>query len=231
MTRATSSFGILWFRQGLMGAAGLVYFLVLIAGFFYLRFPFSLVQNHLEAEMARTSDLSIHAASRLNSFPFTLIWENLSLSGAPFPLEGPVKADQFLVDLELWPLLQGDISLRFTAEKLVASVTGFPSPVVLSTVHGHLRCQATMCELKQLTGQGPEGRLSAAGEIQLQDPRSESRLALDLTITSNNVAEGGNQSGGILRILGIQPGQTSELKLKGTLGQPSMSLVSTQTLG
>ncbi len=229
MIRAISSF--LWSYQGLMGAAGLVYFFVLIAGFFYLRFPFSLVQNHIEAEMARTSDLRINAASRRNSFPFTLIWENLSLSGTSSPLEGPIKADHFLVDLELWPLLQGETSLRFTAEKLVASVTGFSSPVTFSTVHGHLRCEATVCELKQLTGQGPEGRLIAAGEIQLQDPWSESRLALDLTITSNPVAEGANQIGGILRILGIQPGQTSELKLEGTLGQPSMSLVSTKTLG
>ncbi len=208
MTRATSSLGLLWSRHGLVGATGLVYFLVLIAGFFYLRFPFSLLQNHLEAEMARTSDLRINAVSRRNSFPFTLIWENLSLNGTPSPLEGPIKTDQFLVDLELWPLLQGETSLRFTAEKLVASVTGFSSPVTLSTVHGHLRCHATVCELKQLTGQGPEGRLTAAGEIQLQEPRSESRLALALTITStsNPAAEGANQIGEILRILGIQPG-------------------------
>ena len=185
MTRATSSLGLLWSRHGLVGAAGLVYFLVLIAGFFYLKFPFSLLQDHLEAEIARISDLRINTASRRNGFPFTLIWENLSLSGTPSPLEGPIKTDQFLVDLELWPLLQGEISLRFTAEKLVASVIGFSSPVTLSTVHGHLRCQATVCELKQLTGQGPEGRLTAAGEIQLQDPWSESRLALDLTITGN----------------------------------------------
>ena len=111
MTRATSSLGLLWSRHGLVGAAGLVYFLVLIVGFFYLRFPFSLLQDHLEAEIARTSDLRINAASRRNSFPFTLIWENLSLSGTPSPLESPIKTDQFLVDLELWPLLQGEISL------------------------------------------------------------------------------------------------------------------------
>ncbi len=54
MTRATSSLGLLWSRHGLVGATGLVYFLVLIAGFFYLRFPFSLLQDHLEAEIART---------------------------------------------------------------------------------------------------------------------------------------------------------------------------------
>lgn len=231
MTRATSSLGLLWSRHGLVGAAGLVYFLVLIVGFFYLRFPFSLLQDHLEAEIARTSNLRVNTVSRRNSFPFTLIWENLSLSGTPSPLEGPIKTDQFSVDLELWPLLRGEISLRFTAEKLVASITGFSSPVTFSTVHGHLRCQATVCELKQLTGQGPDGRLTAAGEIHLQDPRLESRLALALTITSNPAAEGATQIGEILRILGIQPGHTSELKLEGTLGQPSVSLVSTKTLG
>ena len=231
MTGRLAFLGRLSFQSFLIGATGLVYFFILLAGFFFLGFPSSLLQSRLETELAHFLGQTVNVASREKRFPFTLVWNDVFIGDMASQIDGSIRVEQVVVNVGLESFLHGQTYLQFTGQNLSATLTNLSSPLTFSRIQGHLLCQSTGCMLMQLTGQGSEGLLTAGGTVEFGEPRSESRLALEVTFTPSSSNSGREQVRRIFGGRGIQAGEASRFKLEGTISRPQFLLVSTTSHG
>lgn len=84
-----------------------------------------------------------------------------------------------------------------------------------------LACKDSLCEVTGLKGEGPDGSFTGDGNITVQQPIQDSRLALTVTIVSG---EGYTSKANTLGLPPLPQGTPITVKIAGTLAQARIAL-------